>query len=253
MPREARKLSRTGIYHIIMRGVNRQTIFEEDEDKKRFLEILKKYKGISQYELYSYCLMDNHIHLLLKVTQEEISIIIKRISSSYVYWYNWKYGRVGHLFQERFKSENVENTVYFLTVLRYIHQNPLKAGLVNNVFESQWSSINEYIQRRTIVDIDYGLDLFSSERRKAIKLYMEYMQQQNDDQCLEVSMNVKKTDQEIRKYLNTLGIANTSQLQQLNRSHRDEILAKVKSLNGVSIRQLSRITGISKSVIGRIR
>lgn len=66
-------------------------------------------------------------------------------------------------------------------------------------------------------------------------------------------MNVKKTDQEIREYLYTLGIAKTSQLQQLNRSHRDEILAKVKSLNGVSIRQLSRITGIPKSVIGLIR
>ena len=253
MPREARKKSRTGIYHIIMRGINKQTIFEENEDKQRFLEILQKYRKISQYVLYSYCLMDNHIHLLIKEGEEELSVAMKRICSSYVYWFNSKYGRFGHLFQERFKSENVENTVYFLTVLRYIHQNPLKAGLVNNVFESRWTSINEYIQRRTIVDIDYGLDLFSSDRRKAIKLYIEYMQQQNNDQCLEVYMNVKKTDQEIREYLYTLGIANTSQLQQLNRMHRDEILAKVKSLNGVSIRQLSRITGISKSVIGRIR
>lgn len=85
MPREARKRSRTGIYHIVMRGINKQTIFEEDEDKMRFLEVLKKYKAISHYKLFSYCLMDNHIHLLLKETEGELSVAIKRISSSYVF------------------------------------------------------------------------------------------------------------------------------------------------------------------------
>ncbi|MFY3790508.1 transposase [Ureibacillus sp. MALMAid1270] len=253
MPREARKKSRTGIYHIIMRGINKQTIFEENEDKQRFLEILQKYREISQYVLYSYCLMDNHIHLLLKEGEEELSVAMKRICSSYVYWFNWKYGRFGHLFQERFKSENVENTVYFITVLRYIHQNPLKAGLVSNVFDSQWTSVNDYLHNSKNIDIDYGLQLFSKDRTKAIQLYIDYMQQQNNDQCLEVHYNIKKTDQEVRDYLYTFGIANSSQLQQLDKAHRDTILAKVKTLKGVSLRQLSRITGISKSVIGRIR
>lgn len=252
MPREARSHSRTGIYHIIMRGINRQTIFEENEDKKRFLEVLQKYKEVSKFQLYSYCLMDNHIHLLVKEIEEELSVAMKRICSSYVYWYNSKYGRCGHLFQERYKSENVETTKYFLTVLRYIHQNPLKAGLVQNVFESEWTSINEYIHKRILVDIDFGLDLFSLDRNKAINLYTKYMQQQNEDQCLEVYINVKKSDQEVREYLYTLGIASASQLQQMEKANRDLILAKVKSLDGVSIRQLSRVTGISKSVIGRV-
>lgn len=252
MPREARKRSRTGIYHIIMRGINKQTIFEENEDKERFLDTLKKYKQISKYSIYSFCLMDNHIHLLLKETEEELSVTIKRISSSYVYWFNWKYGRCGHLFQERFKSENVENTIYFLTVLRYIHQNPLKAGLVNNVFDSKWTSINEYVHNPTLVDIDDVLNLFSKDRQKAIQLYINYMQQQNNDQCLDVHIQMKKTDQEVRDYLKSLGIANSSQLQQMTKADRDEILASVKALKGVSIRQLSRITGISKSVIGRV-
>ncbi|MFA1822252.1 transposase, partial [Virgibacillus oceani] len=154
MPRGPRKKSHSGIYHIMLRGINRQTIFEDDEDKTRFLETLKKYKAISKYQIYSFCLMDNHIHLLLKETEESLSEIIKRISSSYVYWYNMKYGRSGHLFQERFKSENEESTTFFLTVLRYIHQNPVKAGLVRNVFESRWTSVNEYIHRVQIVDID---------------------------------------------------------------------------------------------------
>lgn len=251
MPRKARRKSRTGIYHIMLRGINKQTIFEDEEDKIQFLKTLKKYKDISKYQLYSYCLMDNHIHLLLKESKETVSEVIKRISSSYVYWYNQKYERCGHLFQERFKSEVVEKKVYFLKVLRYIHQNPTKAGLANNIFEGKWTSINEYISKATIVDIDLGLSLFSSDKEKAIKLFMKYMAESNDDQCLEDK--VKISDSEVIEYLYKLGVSNISELQKMEKEKRDDILARLKELEGVTVRQLSRITGISKSIIYRIR
>lgn len=253
MPRKARRKSSSGIYHIMLRGINRQTIFEDEEDKTRFLEALKKYKDISKYQLYNYCLMDNHIHLLVKELEETVSESIKRISSSYVYWYNMKYERCGHLFQERFKSENVENSAYFLTVLRYIHQNPLKAGLAKDVFESKWTSINEYIRKVNIVDIDFGLSLFSLDRSKAIQLFNEYMEQSNNDQCLDDQAKVRMSDSEVREYLYKLGITNSSILQQMDKENRDATLVMLKGLNGVTVRQLSRITGISKSVIQRVR
>jgi putative transposase len=253
MPREAREKSRSGIYHIMLRGINRQTIFEDDEDKTKFLETLKKYKDISKYDLYSYCLMDNHVHLLLRESEETISEAIKRISSSYVYWYNLKYERCGHLFQERFRSENVENRAYFLTVLRYIHQNPMKASLVKNVFEYKWTSLHEYVGKVKIVDIDVGLRLFSSDRKKAIKWFIQYMNELNDDQCLDDQVKVRMSDSEVREYLRKLGITNSSLLQQMEKGNRDETLVKLKQLNGVTVRQLSRITGISKSVIQRVQ
>ncbi|WP_328589302.1 transposase [Litchfieldia alkalitelluris] len=112
----------------MLRGINRQKIFEDEEDKRKFLDILEKYKRICKFELYSYCLMDNHIHLLIKVSEEEISTVIKRISLSYVYWYNMKYESCGHLFQERFKSEGVDRTVYFLLcfgIFTKIHLRPV--------------------------------------------------------------------------------------------------------------------------------
>ena len=93
------KRNNTGIYHIMLRGINRQTIFEDNEDMIRFLDTLARYKDDCLLELYSYCLMGNHVHLLMK-TAEPISKIIKRICSSYVYWYNKRYERCGHLFQE---------------------------------------------------------------------------------------------------------------------------------------------------------
>ena len=117
MPRKARVKSKTGIYHMILRGVNRQVIFESKEDGEKFLDTLKECKKKSGYELYGYCLMNNHIHLLIKENQEDLGTIMKRIGASYVYWYNWKYERVGHLFQDRYKSEVVEDEKYLLNVL----------------------------------------------------------------------------------------------------------------------------------------
>jgi putative transposase len=253
MPRAARKKSRSGIYHVIMRGINKQTIFEEDDDKKKFLETLRKYKPICNYQIYSYCLMDNHIHLLLKESEEPISEAIKRISSSYVFWYNMKYERCGHLFQDRYKSENVESRASFFTVLRYIHQNPLKAGLVKNVFDSKWTSINEYVQKANIVDIDFGLNLISIDRKDAVNQFVTYMQEVNNDQCLEYKEKVRMSDSEVMENLSRLGITNIRSLQKMERAKRDEILVMIKELNGVTLRQLSRITGISKSVIHKAR
>ena len=84
------------------------------------------------YILYAYCLMSNHIHLLIREREDTIGMAIKRIASSYVYYYNHKYSRDGHLFRERFKSEPVNDMAYFVILLRYIHQNPVKAGIVKN-------------------------------------------------------------------------------------------------------------------------
>jgi len=95
--------------------------------------------------------MGNHVHLLLKEGEESLEQIMRRICCSYVYWYNWKYQRIGSLFQDRFKSEPVENDTYFLTVLRYILQNPLKAGMEKTIEDYHWSSIGEYSKRSELI------------------------------------------------------------------------------------------------------
>lgn len=236
----------------MMRGINKQTIFEDDVDKLRLLETIKRVKDISKMQIYCYCLMDNHIHLLMKETEESVSKVIQRISSSYVYWYNQKYERCGHLFQDRFKSENVETIPYFLTVLRYIHQNPVKAGLVTNVFECKWTSINEYFNHSNFVSTDLGLNWLSPDRSKAIQLFTDYMQVMNDDHCLDDYV-WRVTDNDVRSHLVRLGVPNNSTLQQMEKGKRDAIILELKALHGVTFRQLSRITGISKSVIGRVR
>ena len=98
MPRRARKKSSSGIYHVVLRGINKQRIFEDDQDNQKYLETIKAYKETCEYEVYAYCLMSNHIHLLMKEGKEDLGIAFRRIGASYVYWYNWKYSRRGHLF-----------------------------------------------------------------------------------------------------------------------------------------------------------
>ena len=132
LPRIAREKSRSGIYHVMLRGINKQNIFEEAEDYKKMMDLLRQRKEAGGITLYGYCLMSNHIHLLLREEKEPLNIEMKRIGSKYAIWFNTKYQRIGHLFQDRFKSEAVEDEPYFLTVLRYIHYNPVKAGLVDN-------------------------------------------------------------------------------------------------------------------------
>ena len=133
MPRSARKESGYGIYHVMMRGINRQAIFDDDEDCHRFMDILADLPfqhdddgnllPIRTCAIYAWCLMSNHFHLLVMEKDWKIAEVIKSLASSYVFYYNKKNERIGHLFQERFKSEPCNDMEYFTTLLRYIHQN----------------------------------------------------------------------------------------------------------------------------------
>ena len=229
----------------MLRGINRQQIFEDEEDYVRFLETLQKYKAQCEYELYAYCLMGNHIHLLMKEGKEDLTQIFKRIGGSYVYWYNWKYHRCGHLFQDRFKSEPVETDEYFLTVLRYIHQNPVKAMLCHSAEEYSYSSMREYLSGTGLVDTEFALSMISKEQ------LVDFHREENADQCLDISENDRMTDEEARILMRKISKCdNTTDFQLLDKQSRSLHIQKLHE-KGVSIRQISRLTGVSKKVIER--
>ena len=147
MPRKAREKSESGIYHVMLRGINQQQIFEDEEDYNTFIKILEEVQQKSKFELFAYCLMGNHVHLMIKEGEENIETIFKRIGGKYVYYYNTKYERAGHLFQDRFKSEPIDTDSYFMVVLRYIHQNPIKAKICSNInFQNHTRNFNGYFQ-----------------------------------------------------------------------------------------------------------
>ncbi len=252
MPRAARRKSESNIYHVMIRGINKQNIFADDGDNEKFIDVLDKYRKKIEYEIYAYCLMGNHIHLLIKEGKEDLSNTMKRIGTSYVYWYNWQYSRKGHLFQDRYKSEPVEDDAYFLTVLRYIHQNPVKAGLTNNIESYKWSSYKEYITKAKIANVDFALAMFDEDKDEAIRRFRRFNMESNNDKCLEVTEKRKTmSDKDIRRLvLNKYNIELASLHNEQPRT-QIEVLKYLKELDGSSLRQLSRLTGFTVNKIFR--
>ncbi|HHY64551.1 MAG TPA: transposase [Clostridiaceae bacterium] len=258
MPRRAREKSETGIYHIMIRGANKQEIFHDNEDRSVFLDMLKEVKSISDIKVYGWCLMNNHVHLLLKDSSEGISLTMKRLGVRYVWYYNQKYKTTGHLFQDRFKSECIETDKYLLTVIRYIHQNPIKAQLVKKPEQWQWSSCLGYYGGRVyplnLLDAEFILGMFSENRNEAIERFRKFNDQENNDICLDENNNekLKLSDEEARlaitKLLNKYEIA---QIKSLPKKERDEKLRMIKNIKGISHRQAARILGISQNLIFR--
>ncbi len=254
MPRQARLKSESGVYHIIMRGINRKIIFKDSEDFLMFIYCLQKYKGKSGYEIYAYCLMNNHIHILIKIGDEPLEQVMRRICGKYVYWYNQKYERIGNLFQDRFKSEPVENDTYFLTVLRYIHQNPLKAGIVGDISQYKWSSYHEYLNYNNaeLVDVNFSLKMFHEDKEKAVKEFIKFNAEVKDDRCLEVGERKHLTDKKAKDIIDRyLKVDSMQEIEDIDKKTRNKILSTLKKEHGLSIRQIERLTGIQRGIVSR--
>lgn len=255
MPRKARVRSKTGVYHLIWRGANRQEIFHDEEDCRTFLDFIKKYKIKCKLTVYAWCLMNNHAHFLIKEGNESISVTMKRVGVCYAGYYNWKYRTCGHLFQGRFRSENVEDRRYFLTVVRYIHQNPVKAGMVGCAEGWSWSSCLGYYGKELypsdLLDGKCVLSMISPDLKTAIERFKEFNERKNQDKCLEDYETKKRlTDEEARQEIKKLlGTIEIPQVKSLPRLQRNELLRKIKKINGLSLRQVARILGISLSLV----
>lgn len=144
MPRTIRERSISGFYHIMSRGHNKQQIFYDNQDRGYFLKLLRRKKE-GDYLVHAYCLMPNHFHLVLQEQAFNASNIMKTVNERYAQYFNRKYKRIGALFQGRFKSRAINDDAYLLTVVRYIHQNPVAAGIVAAMHEYKWSSYLAYL------------------------------------------------------------------------------------------------------------
>lgn len=251
--RTARIKSETGIYHLILRGINRRTIFVDDEDKVRFIETLIRYKKISGYNIFAYCLMGNHLHLLVKTSAEPLEQIMRRICGSFVYWYNKKYDRTGNLFQDRYKSEPVENDEYLLNCSRYIHQNPLKAGIQKNLAKYKWSSYRDYLNGTGITDTEFILGIFNTDKKLALDSFIKFTNKTNEDICLEVEDYKRKiTDEELIKMIENELKIKPEMIKTKSKEKMKAILQDILNMEDVSARQLARVIGISPNAIWRM-
>ncbi len=246
MPRTARKASASGIYHVITRGINKQTIFTDKNDYYHFLDTLYSLKQKSEFQLYAYCLMGNHIHLLVKEGEEPLGTLFKRLGTSYAQYFNLKHQRSGHVFQDRFLSEAVENEPYFWDVLRYICQNPVKAGLSKTPFDYPWLGCWKIAGDARLLDKHGLLESLGTDRLR------EFVSIPCNGEHLDCDHKVKMTDDEAREWLCAMyGCITPELISGWPILRRDEMIRKAVRA-GISYRQLARLTGVSKTMIERI-
>ena len=265
MPRQPRKPSSTGIFHVMMRGINHQEIFCDAEDYYQFINTLDRMRiqydddGLpsgTNFTLYAYCLMGNHCHLLIREREDNLAMAVKRISSYYVYYFNHKYFRDGHLFKERFKSEPVNDMAYFTTLLRYIHQNPVKAGIVEHVKDYEYSSWSEY---------DGSVDsVFQICNTQTVLNRIPFTELEawvneplpNEVCCLDYDNEKPKLrlsdDQVWQHIIQLTNTTNATDFLRLEKDLQHETLRELR-LQGASVRQLERLTGISRGIIQYIK
>ena len=246
MARRARSMSESGYMHIIVRGNGKQIIFEEYKDYKFFLKRLERYCIETKVKTCAYCLMDNHVHLLVHGEGSSIVLLMKKLEVSYSGYFNKKYERVGHLFQNRYLSEKIENEKYFLTVFRYILQNPEKAGVCKSS-EYRWSSYGLYNNPPEYIDLSQIKVLLGDNEH-----YKNFIAHESDEQCLDY-ISTKHDDEWAKKELkNCLNISAGTVLQNYGRIDRNAALSRLKD-RGLSIRQIERLTGINRNTIQRAK
>ena len=177
MARKPRIHYEGALYHVITRGNNRQKIFNREEDYKIFLNYLKTIKEKKGFNLYAYCLMPNHIHLLIEVKSHNLSVIMQRLLTSFTKYFNLNNKTWGHLFQGRYKAILCEKDSYLLELVRYIHLNPVRAKIAEKPKDWNWSGHKKYLgmSQDVFVDEEEVLQYFSDSKSKARVLYEEFV------------------------------------------------------------------------------
>ena len=243
MARLPRQSAQSGVYHVIIRGINRQRIFEDEEDYRRFTEILSECKDVSLFTLFAYALMDNHVHLLIKIGQEPLELVLKRISCRYVPWFNRKYDRVGHLFQDRFKSEPIEDDAYFICAASYIIWNPVKSN-GGMPLDYAHSSAREYAGESCgITDTTTLVEMLGQDGIERI------LREPQTEIAMEADPR-RRTDSDAAAAMRRIcGCETAAAFQKLEKAEQNKAISLMRG-EGFSIRMASRVTGTS---IGFVR
>ena len=199
--------------------------------------------------------MNNHVHIVVKAEPSNLAKAIKSVNIRYAMYFNQTRSRIGHVFQDRYKSEPIEDDKYLIQVIRYVHNNPVKAKLVKSPEEYRWSSFNEYLSDNVIISSlqkKFILGLFSSD----IKQFVEFHNQKDNNEYLDINEELERNRLEyaqeiISSYFNEKGLKEAKQLTK-NSIHLEELIRRLLKSSKLSHRQIANLLGISSSIVHRV-
>jgi REP element-mobilizing transposase RayT len=264
LPRKPRLPSESGMYHIMTRGNEQKDIFRDDEDKSVLINILHQKRMKTNTAFSAICIMNNHLHLLGKFDPlSDLSTYMNKVNTSYASYYNKKFMRIGHVFQDRYKSEAIKNEQQFLACVRYIHNNPVKAEIVQKPGEYRWSSFTDYTSIpgmfHDLVDTQPVLSIFSLKNETALKEFKQYSSNKN----LDTFMDYQEIGSPINKSILTCSQANQFLLNFLHQmkldltdlhkfehiKKRKHLIQQLKEKSNLSIRQIAELLNINKNSV----
>ncbi|QNO14352.1 transposase [Alkalicella caledoniensis] len=176
MPRKPRIEYPGAFYHVMCRGNNGEYIFRNNQDKELYLFLVDKYKERYRFKLYAYCIMDNHVHLLIETGEVPLSKIMQGIQQSYTQRINLKHSRTGHVFQQRYKALLCDGDSYLLQLVKYIHLNPVEAW-IDDGLNYKWSSHQDYLKvnKKSVVEVEFILEMLGGDIKRGVKEYRRFM------------------------------------------------------------------------------
>ena len=245
MPRQARKLSDTGYMHLIVRGNGQHVIFVERDDYLHYLALLKRFSTETNVVINAFCLMDNHVHLLVFDEQKHVSLFMQKLGVAYAGYFNKKYQRSGHLFEDRYKSIPIEDEWYLLKLLHYILNNPRQKNICYAA-EYEWNSYKHYGSQNSFVKTDVFLELIGSRDEYAAFIAKDLKY----DEPMELELNIRDDGWALSIIQKELGIENGLVLKDWPREKRNAALKLLKE-KGLKIKQIERLTGINRGTIQR--
>ncbi len=237
---------------MIMRGNNKSWIFKKDINKLDFLEMLKGYETDGMLELAAWCLMDNHVHLVLKAEIDQLSLAMKKLNVSFAMRYNSKENTSGHVFQDRFKSQAIESDEYLLQVIRYVHNNPVQAGMAKKAGDYKWSSYTTYVDRDFSgrnSQIQFVMDLFNN----SIERFVVFHSEKDDNEYLDIKEDRQKYREEkaqeiISECCKKHGIIEAYQIRG-DRTVMNELITELVGRSGMSYRKIACLLEVSYSTV----
>lgn len=256
MPRPLRRYGNSKVYHIIFKGIDDQDIFYDDQDRKVFLKHISITQENFNYTVYAYCLMVNHVHMVIKCQDEFLSKAMQSLLIRYVHYFNKKYKRIGPLLQNRFKSKNVENQIYFVDLCRYVHRNPEKAGIAKTQ-DYEWSSYKEYIGKAKIVNKNVLLHYFNNDVNEFIKNTTKTMPYESLEDYYEYELMGKLTDEQLANIImEKFKIEDISNISVFfkNKSNDELVddLEIIKNIKNTNITQVARTIRVNRKLIEKL-
>lgn len=253
MAREARKQSETGYYHVMMRGNNREKIFRNTTEKQYLIELLQIQADEENISIIAYCLMDNHVHLLIRSDLQLMSEALKWINIKFAGRYNYKYKRTGHVFQGRYKSEVINTEEHLMQVIRYIHNNPVKAKMVSEASDYEWSSYKSYVDKKDKLisssERQMVIDLFSNSKEHYIKFHSE----EETQEFLDIKEDIEREREEkanriINKYCQQYAIIKTIELKN-RKDVLEKIIIELLKNSNLSHRRIAEFLDIDRGTV----